>query len=440
MALKDDLIKQLPQVYQNSDVMKDLCSAFGEVLDGFKENIENFDNYTDYQKLDTEKVENLAKQFDINFLRNISLERKKKVVSEAIDLYRTNGTEKSLRRVFSLIGWKVNINYTWVVDPTEFSQQSTYTFTNDIGGSYEVSEYEIVYGEEANYNGEIFVDVYNASGDVFKRYPIFGEIYNTHVSGARLIKVPYVAIEITAEDYDLFTQDYTDQTTNKVYSYTEQENYKILEDIKKFFLDQSRPSHVAIFQISTPFSFSDPILYGALDDPTIETVNAGATYDGTLVYGGFHVDRYIQREQMGGFEYGTSTMGYYGIGTLPPEESFSVTLDNEVGPTKHWLLRENTTIDLYVPYDASIDVFVSKQNGREIITETPEWELVENFTSIATNDISVGTGALSEFPISTLEISSLHHIININNYMTMRFNVKIPPSEGAITATITYNG
>lgn len=440
MELKDKLYKYLPEVYRSSSAMRDLCSAFGEILDGFKDSIENFDNYADYQKLDNEKIENLAKQFDIDFMRNISLERKRKVVGQAIDLYRTNGTEKSLERVFSLIGWKVKINYIWVVDPNEFATENTYTFTNELGGSYSVSEYELVHGKEVIYNGEAFVDVVNASGDVFRKNPIWGETYNTKISGARLIKVPYIAIEITAEDYDLFTQKYVDPQTNKVYSYTEQENYKILEDIKSFFLDQSRPAHVALFQIATPFAFSDIITYEPADTLTMTTQNAGATYDGTLVYGGFNIDRYITGEQMGNFEYGTSAMSYYGIGETAPEESFTVTLDNVVGKTKHWLLRDVTDVDLFLSYDVSIDVYVTKRNGREIITGDPEWEFFRNFSSSSSSDINSGTGSVSEFPISTLKISELHYLINITNYKAIYFYIRSVPSDpqDTITAKFTY--
>lgn len=449
MALKDELIKLLPEFYRSSTVVTQFIEAVGEMFDGFGTAIDDFKTYQDYQTISEKNIENLAGQFDIQFLRNISIDRKREFVSEAVDLYRTNGTEKSLIRVFNLIGWNVQIDYCWIVDPSYYDTHADYTLVNDIGATTLLNKYDIIFGEEKLYGNDVFVDLFASSGNTFPKRPIYGESYEVYADPVRFMKVPYIKIIITAEDYDLFTKDYVDPSTGKVHSYTTQENYAILEDIREYFLGQSRPTHVAIYSIETPFSLDDTFVLVTTESLAMTHASTGALYDGTLVYGQYNIDRYISGEQMGGFEYGNTTMTYYGIGDPAPLESFDRLYDATVaGELPHILMRQNTTLTIDIPSDAIVNLMVTKSNGKIVSQGLHTWQLY-----VAMNGSTSGTpiggniltgGGFADEPISSygdetlLEGNYKRFVIIMENWLAATLNIVTPASVGHIFMNVSY--
>lgn len=378
MNLKENLEKYLPEIYRNHKVMSQLMAAFGEVLDGFSQSIDNFKHYNNYQRIDDNKLDYLAEQFDITFLRNISNERKRQFLSEAIDLYRTNGTEKSLLRIFRLIGWQVELDYCWIVDPAYFEENNTdvYTLTSMGGAQIHIEKNEIVFGDERVEYGNVFVDIYDVSGNRFDNQPIYGESYGVLVPAVSFVKVPYVKVIIKANDYDLFTSDYVDPSTGNIYSYTEAEEYAILEDIQSYFLDQSRPVHVAILDITTPLTLVDRIVTSPKDFLTVHTLNTGAVIDGSVVVGGYNIDRYILGESMGGFKVGTNDMSYYGIGETKPYEVINhIYPIGSTGAQKHYLLRDNSKLTIDIPEDTIVNILTSRMPGIQISKGNAQWAI-----------------------------------------------------------------
>ena len=303
MSLQNDLKKYLPEIYQSSKVMNEFLDSIGELLDGFKSNIDAVKDYNDYLNIDEDKLELLAKQYDINFPRNLGISRKRQHVRDAVSLYRSNGSERSLIRTFSLIGWKVTVDNCWIVNPNYYTDVITeYNLTNELGTVVPLNKYDIIFGDSVIYDDGAYVDLYDASNNQFSKRPIYGESYNVYVSNPTFVKVPYIKISITTEDYDLFTADYVDPITSKIYSYTESENFSILSEIREYFLNQARPTHVAIIEISSPFNISDTLIYTIAESETTTTLDAGAAYDGSLTYG-VPIDRYILGETYGDFTY-----------------------------------------------------------------------------------------------------------------------------------------
>lgn len=414
MSFEEKLKSYLPEIHRDSDSMDNFVQAMGQLLDGFSGAIDGFANYYNYEELNEEKIEYLAQQFDIKFLRNISLSRKRQFVSEAIDLYRTNGTEKSLLRVFRLIGWDVIIDYCWTVNPAYYQSNASYTLSNN-DSQVNLSVNELVFGTERVTNTGTFVDIVDLGGNRYPGQPIYGEEYSVKPLGERFVKVPYIRINVRSEDYDLFTSDYVDEETGKVYSYTQQESFQILQDIRSYFLEQARPAHVALFEISTPFDLLDVFAWPLTETLQLNTVSVGAQYDGTLVYGGFDIDRYIMNESMGGFEYGNTTMNYYGVSNAAPQQSFAFSYGTGAqGAQNHFLLRNNSEIDITVPSDATVNILVSSVNGKIIAQGQPDWQFLQSLTNVT------------------------NQTVTITGYFAAMINITRPSSSAQITGTVRY--
>lgn len=410
---KENLKNYVPEFHRNNKSMEEFLEVVGEVLDGYMGAINDMANNQDYQVVGEERLDLIAEQFDIEFFRNISLERKRQFVREAVDLYRTNGTEKALLRVFKLIGWDVEIDYCWTPDPSWYDGQpdgTVFNLENTNESLLPLSKYEVIFGREVFYENEgMFVHLYDASNAEYPKYPIYHENYQVFVQEPHFVKVPYIRIIVNQEDYDLFTKERGSEDSSKVYAYTDAETNLILKDIRNYFLEQARPAHVAVLELATPFSLEDKIIYTMLEYPTLQTKNAGARYDGTLMYGSAKIDRYLPGEAMGNFFYGTNDMEYFGVDEISPTETFTVIYEpGVVNLQNHILCRTNTTLRVTVPSDAYVNIMATKSNGKEIVTGDPEWEFIQSVSNI-TDEVITLDGYIA-FAVNVIDTPALDDI------------------------------
>jgi phage tail P2-like protein len=255
-----DLKKYLPEAQRNSVPLNEFLDAVGELLDGFKTAIDDVQKYNDFQLIEEKHLDNLAKQFNVDFPRNMSVTRKREYIREIISLYRAKGTTKSVQRIFRLIGWDVDIDEYWIVNPVWYQNPTDkYTLTNEQGSSYQIGLYETIVGNTKIYKTDkIYIDIIDKAGNVYPKKQIYGEPYKVDEE-INFVKVPYIRINVKSEDFDLFTSDYVEN--GNLYSYDTSEEFEILSSIKTYLLDKIRPATVAIVEISTPFSLSDTITY-----------------------------------------------------------------------------------------------------------------------------------------------------------------------------------
>lgn len=419
MSYEEELKTLVPQIHRSKSV-DEFLEATGSVLDGFRDAINDLSNATDFELVDERRVDLIAQEIGVEFLRSISLDRKRQLLREAIDLYRTNGTEKSLYRIFKLIGWDVTLEYCWIIDPDWFSAHgNTYILTNDEGAETPITNYQIVFGEEDVTTDGVFVTIKDQFGNLFPKRPIYHENYRTKVVGPSFVKVPYIRIVVTAEDYQLFIKPSTNAVTNQIYEYSDDERFQILQDLRNYFIEQTRPAHVVIYEMSTPFQLEDKITYMFFEDFQIQTLNAGAKFDGTLVCGGYDIDRYVPGETMGGFRFGQSDMNYYGIGESAPEQRFTRRYAAGTrGRQLPLLLRKNTQLILDVPDDTTVMISASKQNGKQVMSSTPDWRNAEWEHIISVSDVS-------------------NYPVEIEGFLTMSINITSPSSQD-ITMEVVY--
>ena len=299
--LKDNLKNFLPQSQQKSDSLNQFLEAVGELLDNFKTAIDDFQTYNDFEKVKESQLDNLAKQFDIVYPRNMSDERRRNYLRDVVTLYRSKGTTKSMKRVFKLIGWEVQIKEYWVVNPDWYTNPTDiYTITNESGATFDLGLYDTINGDDEYYrNDKIYIDLVDASGNIYPQRQIYGEPYQA-IDDVNFVKVPYLKIIVTSEDFDLFTQPYTDNGNS--YTYDTTEEFEILTYIRNYFLDVIRPANVAILEISTPFALSDTFVFfvnsdsgGALitGTPNISFNNANP-YTITRDAGSFLTDGFLE--------------------------------------------------------------------------------------------------------------------------------------------------
>jgi len=265
MAFATDLKKYLPAAQRNSTSLNEFLDAVGELLDGFKTAIDAVQEYSDFQLIEEKNLDDLAKQFDIDFPRNMSVERKREYLREIVTLYRSKGTTNSVKRIFRLIGWDVDIDEYWIVNPAWYAQPTdTYVLTNETGQSVNLGLYDTIIGNVKTYkNDKIYIDLVDPSGNVYPKKQIYGEPYLVD-EDTDFVKVPYIRINVKSEDFDLFTADYTQD--GNIYSYDSGEEFEILTSIKDYMLDRIRPATVAIIEISTPFLISDTITYTIIEN------------------------------------------------------------------------------------------------------------------------------------------------------------------------------
>jgi hypothetical protein len=305
MALKDDLKKKLPEYQRGNDALDQLLDAVGELLDNFKQEIDNQANFSDFELIEEKNIEALAKQFDIEFPRNMSLRRRRDYLREAVTLYRSKGTSRSLERVFRLIGWQVEIVEYFIVDPEWHEiNGATYTLTNEQGASFNLTYdptstdqvYTPIEGEIKTSQDRLLVNLTDPSGNIYPNRQIYGQNYAVD-DDVTFMKVPYIKIRITVEDFDLFTSDYIGEDGN-VYTYDTSEEFEIYQTIQTYFLPRIIPANVAILSVSTPFALDDTIQWviqdttGVAADPSDNLTFVAASNTITRSAGSFITDGY----------------------------------------------------------------------------------------------------------------------------------------------------
>lgn len=281
MALKDTLKLQLPIYQRGNPELDELLESVGELLDGFKTAINNIQTYSDFQLIDEGLIDALAKQFDVEFPRNMSEERRRSYLREIVTLYRSKGSEVSMQRIFRIIGWEVTIEEYYVIDPSWFaSPTDTYTIMNEQGATFELGLYDrLAEGQLTYKNSQVFVDLVDTVGNTYPKRQIYGQTYEVN-EDITFMKVPYIKILVKSEDFDLFTSNYVED--GNLYGYESSEEFEILESIKDYFLEKNRPASVAIIDISTPFNIADT--FSEPDGQYVIELNGQGTYTGNLTY------------------------------------------------------------------------------------------------------------------------------------------------------------
>ena len=371
MAYKDTLKNSIPEAQRKSVPLQEFVDAVGELLDGYKNSINNLKHSNDAALVTESALAELAKGFDIDLLHSMALSRKRDFVGQAIMQYTHNGTEKALRRIFRLIGWDVLIETQWLVLPTFRAGEA-----NEIFANLDPTNYLCV-GEAKVYpDGYTYADLRNPPLDSpVTQVGIYGQDYGELSVDQAVSSVPYLKITVTGEDFKTLTAPYV--VDNSGYSFTATEVQDILELIRLRLLDTTRPANVKITEISTPTHVSEDFM----DMPDISDVSTSRivlrnpTYDGTLIYEDtLSIEYYDPTILYSGATYNNDTPTYVttaaNLDTFTKTYAIGKTGEQTFIPTR---VTEGGT-DFTVDIDANAKVSVVATSApRQTIGSTATW-------------------------------------------------------------------
>lgn len=410
--IKPEFLKKLSPIEQ-------FLTAAGTLLSQFRDGIERMTTYSDAREIDEDKLDTLGEQFDLSFSRNISVDRKREIIQDAIDIFRTNGTEKALRRIFRLIGWDVELDDIYSLHPDYYGR--TQTINKEAVNYAPIAipenptqselENSFVYGKVKKYEDGVYVDLYDEAGVTYPKYHIYGESYKSAKKDDKpvFIKTPYIRIRVKEEDYQLFTDPYVDENGNS-YVYTDTEKFAITQEAITYFLEQSRPANVVIVDVNTPKSIGETYLDETtfpLDGTVISMAykNATAKYDGTLCYG-IPTDRYRLGRSMEVPEYGTETLNVDVPYTYTLHRTYNA---GKTGKQEYLPIRKGSSLLLTVPSDAEVRVMMSSSKRIDVQTGDAVWTIQETLSGVTDHSVNIPDDAMTAY-INIVKASSTEDI------------------------------
>jgi len=177
----------IPETYHKEVSFMDFVSATEELFKNFKTSILEMSEYNNAISIKENRINDLAKQFDLEFPRKMNEARRREAINSAIDVFRTTGTERSLKYIFRLIGLDVKIDKAWSHNPD---------FINDNKATLLAG---LKYGEEIVDSRGIYAVLYDSDyTDITNlNVPIYGETYtDTTIFALNLINI-IASIDLT---------------------------------------------------------------------------------------------------------------------------------------------------------------------------------------------------------------------------------------------------
>lgn len=275
MDFKTLLPQRIPEYLQDDNNLKEYLEATGELFDQYKKAIDDMAYFTDYKNCPETRLRDLAREFAMEFPRNLNEDLQRAILRDLEEIYRRNGIEDVINWIFRVIGWDVELQKSWVINPERYDPDLKDIYNlDDYGGPQSEAEFSDFYrqdyrnfliGEEhvrdngTYFTGRKFFDLEDTYHDI----EIVGEEYfegDKKRTPDKVMPTPYLFIRVSEESYNIFTSPYEgdDGTT---YDYTQSEFFLIVENILNFFLyDAFRPTHVRVVIIVTAQIFKDDIV------------------------------------------------------------------------------------------------------------------------------------------------------------------------------------
>lgn len=149
MDLKHELKNYLPEYNRESKNFASLMSQVGTLLDEIGDTIDNMKYYSDYRKMPENRIEDYSNMFGISFPRNLSSETKRLFVRDIFNIHQTNGTEKTIKFLFKVVGLNIEIDYIWAINPTTdkylaYQSNNPFTYTDNISYNNDLSIGQII--------------------------------------------------------------------------------------------------------------------------------------------------------------------------------------------------------------------------------------------------------------------------------------------------------
>ena len=395
--MKDAVFNRLPEFLRDSDLLTEYTEVAGEFLGDAKEAIEHFDYSHDYQNGTTFNVVNSLHDKGIVIPTGLELSKLRTVLRDSAHLIIKKGTFDELKFALNLIGVSSFTNEGWLPAPEQLRVGKMVDFDTHQLYTYDINRLiytKLLYGDVVATEDGLFFEGYEYS-DFSKNnkigpLPILGERYENHPNVPfSVAKTPYVVVKIGDLDYDVDEATYTDPDTGNVYTYSNSEQFRTLNNVIGYFLyGDNRPTNQRIVVISSLQPIIEEILIEEeyTDTHTYTTDggddvsdSVGINSETITISGSYTIDRLVVGDNIiiGYDSPMYSQFSPIRIDTVSDYANATVNELNTVGGIQHTTLYKadeghtiplfpNTVVNFTAPSDSSILVF----DNNDLIIET----------------------------------------------------------------------
>lgn len=263
------LQQNIPEFIQDSPELMSYLAATGEFLQDTKDGITAFDWSSDYKYGTNYNARSSLRDLGYSIPPNTDPDTYRQVLRDALVALVTKGTTSSILWVLRIIGVTPEIREAWlpasddveigyIVDPYS-GERTRYDVDRFSYGEMLYGDVEVTDGG-VFFNGSRYEDIFNEN--MTGLLPIKGETYSTRPDGyaTYVEKMPYIIIRITNESFNIVTDGFVDPETGEEYEYDNNEQYKAVETLIEFFLQQTaRPANVRILIVSSVQELEDAL-------------------------------------------------------------------------------------------------------------------------------------------------------------------------------------
>lgn len=275
---KELLPTRIPEYLQGESNLEEYLEVAGELFDEYAATIDDLRDVWDYERTSVSRLRELARQFSLEFPRNLDEELRRSIVRDLHAIYKKSGTLPLVEWIFHLIGWDVEFENAWLLNPDRYDPKIKEVYQLDdydkskksptIITDYDRNDYrdfligdEIVLSNGTYFKGRRFFD----QMITFPQQEIVGESYDDSKTRTpdKVGATPYIFIRVSEEDYNIFIAPYEDPDTGIVYEYTQSEFFQVVTNIFNFFLfDDMRPTHVRVVGVLTTQKLDNTFVVG----------------------------------------------------------------------------------------------------------------------------------------------------------------------------------
>lgn len=263
MSYKELLPTRIPESFEGDNNLREYLEVAGELMDEFVAAIDGFKDYKDYQYVPEKRLRDLAADFAMEFPRNLDEKTKREILRDLKEIYSRTGVYEVIKWTFRLIGWEIQLESAWLPNPENYEPQLTDLFNLDDYGREQEYPVEIVDFFRTDFRSFLIGEEYLTDHGVYFRgreffdteqtidkLEIIGEYYETETkfrTADKVAKTPYVFVRISDETYNKYLLPYIDPETGEVFTYSNLEVFRVVENILNFFVfEEYRPTHVRV--------------------------------------------------------------------------------------------------------------------------------------------------------------------------------------------------
>lgn len=263
---KELLNKNLPAFLKNYPNTVAYVDACGDFIDETVEAIININNSHKYNKVGTVGLDAALREMGFNMPTNVPEATKRQYLRDGMEIIIRSGTADGIIAAFRLIGISAQIQEAWIVSPDLVERGLIWDIENESVRRYDVNPnayQDMLFGDaEVKDDGVFFKGFrYNDFERVnsIEDVPIFDEYYETTNDSMYTVgKSPYVLVFIDDATVNLVTDSKTDPVTGEVYTYSDNERFKLVNDIIEYFAYKtSKPTNMRVIVVISPSGGAD---------------------------------------------------------------------------------------------------------------------------------------------------------------------------------------